>query len=139
MRLGFRRNFLSVLHPTENFFGILMSTRLRHLRPNFLWWSWWHVALTSPEDLLILYRSGIFTINTSIVNFQTCPKHRDDLEVYWKRQKRTYRSPHPAKTSSKSYAKCSRLRGIQASTCKKFWVISITFLTVAAGKNLINC
>ena len=36
---------------------------------------------------------------------------------------------------------CSRLRlrGIQASTCKDFWLISITFLTVAAGKNLINC
>jgi hypothetical protein len=57
-----------------------------------------------PEDLLILYRSGIFAIDTSIVNFQTCPRHRDDLEVYWKRQKRTYRSPHPDKTSSsKSY------------------------------------
>ena len=31
LRLGFRRNFLSVLHPreqTENFFGILISTRL---------------------------------------------------------------------------------------------------------------
>jgi hypothetical protein len=94
---------------------------------------------TWAEDLLILYRSGIFAIDTSIVNFQTCPRHRDDLEVYWKRQKRTYRSPHPAKTSSKSYAKCSRLRGIQASTCKDFWLISITFLTVAAGKNLINC
>ena len=93
-----------------------------------------------PEDLLILYRSGIFAIDTSIVNFQTCPRHRDDLEVYWKRQKRTYRSPYPAKTS-KSYAKCSRLRvrGIQASTCKDFWLISIAFLTVAAGKNLINC
>jgi hypothetical protein len=62
-----------------------------------------------PEDLLILYRSGIFAIDTSIVNFQTCPRHRDDLEVYWKRQKRTYRSPHPAKTSticsSKSYTR----------------------------------
>ena len=41
--------------------------------------------------------------------------------------------------TSKSYAKCSRLRGIQASTCKYFWLISITFLTVAAGKNLIKC
>ena len=106
--------------------------------PIFLWWSWWHVVLTFPEGLLILYRSGIFAIDTLVVNFQTCPRHRDDLEVYWKRQKRTYRSPHPAKTS-KSYAKCSRLRGIQASTCKDFWLISITFLTVAAGKNLINC
>ena len=95
--------------------------------------------MTSPEGHLILYRSGIFAIDTSIVHFQTCPRHRDDfLGVYWKRQKRTYRSPHPAKTS-KSYAKCSRLRGIQASTCKDFWLISITFLTIAAGKNLINC
>jgi len=93
-----------------------------------------HVVLTSPEGLLILYRSGIFAIDTSIVNFQTCPRHRDDLGVYWKRQKRTYRSPsHPAT----SYAKCSR--GIQASTCKDFWLKSITFLPVGAGKNLINC
>jgi hypothetical protein len=104
-----------------------------------LWWSWWHVVLTSTEGLLILYRSGIFAIDISIVNFQTCPTHRDDFGVYWKRQKRAYRSPsHPAK-NSKSYAKCSRQRGIQASTCKDFWLISITFLTVAAGKNLINC
>ena len=119
--------------PTSNLVEI---TRL----PNFLWWSWWHVVLTPPEDLLILYRSGIFAIDTSIVNFHTCPRHRDDLEVYWKRQKKTYRSPHPAKTS-KSYAKCSRLRGIQfqASTCKDFCLISIAFLTVTAGKNLINC
>ena len=58
-----------------------------------------------PEDLLILYRSGIF----AIVNFQTCPRHRDDLEVYWKRQKRTYRSPHPAKTSSSK----SDMRNVQ--------------------------
>ena len=89
-----------------------------------------------PEGLLILYRSGIFAIDISIVNFQTCPTHRDDFGVYWKRQKRAYRSPsHPAK-NSKSYAKCSRQRGIQASTCKDFWLISITFLTVAVGKDL---
>jgi hypothetical protein len=51
-----------------------------------------------------------------------------------KRQKRTYQSPsRPAR----SYAKCSR--GIHASTCKDFWLKSITFLPVAAGKNLINC
>ena len=30
-----------------------------------------HVVLTSPEGLLILYKSGIFAIDTSIVNFQT--------------------------------------------------------------------
>jgi hypothetical protein len=39
----------------------------------------------------------IFAIDTSIVNFQTCPRHRDNLGVYWKRWKRTYRSPsHPS-------------------------------------------
>ena len=40
---------------------------------------------------------------------------------------------------ARSYAKCSRARGIHASTCKVFWLISITFLPVAAGKNLIKC
>ena len=30
-----------------------------------------HVVLTSPEGLLILYKSGIFAIDTSIVNFKT--------------------------------------------------------------------
>jgi hypothetical protein len=90
--------------------------------------------MTSPEGLPILYKSGIFAIDTSIVNFQTWPRHRDDLGVYWKRQKRTYYSPsRPAR----SYAKFSR--GIHASTCKDFWLKSITFLPVAAGKNLINC
>ena len=89
-----------------------------------------HVVLTSPEGLLILYTSGIFAIDTSRVNFQTWPRHR----VYWKQQKRPYQSPsHPAT----SYAKCSR--GIHASTCKDFWLKSITFFPVAAGKNLINC
>ena len=44
-----------------------------------------HVVLTSPEGLLILYKSGIFAIDTSIVSFQTLPRHRDDLGVYWKR------------------------------------------------------
>jgi hypothetical protein len=28
---------------------------------------------------------------------------------------------------------------VHASTCKDFWLKSITFLPVAAGKNLINC
>ena len=56
-----------------------------------------HVVLTSPEGLLILYRSGIFAIDTSIVNSQTCPRHRDNLGVYCKRWRRTYRSPsHPS-------------------------------------------
>ena len=86
-----------------------------------------HVVLTSPECLLILYRSGISAIDTSIVHFQTCPRHRDDLGVYWKRPKRTYRSPsHPAT----SYAKCSR--GTKASTCKHFFQLQhIKILSIA--------
>ena len=60
-----------------------------------------HVVLTSPEGLLILYKSGIFAIDIST-----------RLGVYWKRQKRTYQSPsRPAR----SYAKCSRV--IHASSC----------------------
>jgi hypothetical protein len=117
--------------PTQKTFTAYM------LVSNLWWWlCLWcgHVVLTSPEGLLILYKSGIFAIDTSIVNFQTWPRHRDDLGVYWKRQKRTFQSPsRPAR----SYAICSR--GIHASTCKEFWLQSITFLPVAAGKNLINC
>ena len=92
------------------------------------------VVLTSPEGIRILCRSGIFAIDTYIVNFQTCPRHRDELGVYQKRQKRTCQSPpHPAKSS----VKCSR--GKQASICKDFWQKSRTFLAVGAGKNHINC
>jgi hypothetical protein len=55
------------------------------------------IGAKRPGFLLILYKSGIFAIDTSIVNFQTWPRHRDNLGVYWKRQKRTYQSPsHPA-------------------------------------------
>ena len=98
-----------------------------------------HVVLTPPEGLLILYRSGIFAIDTSIVNFQTCPRHRDNLGVYCKRWRRTYRSPsHP-----------SLLRVMQnvQEACRHQHVkifgwnddYSITFLPIAAGKSLINC
>ena len=95
------------------------------------------VAMTAvlifPEGLLILCRSGIFVIDSSVANCQICPRHRDDLGVYWKRKKRICQAPiHPANSS----AKCAR--GIQASRCKEFWLKSRTFLAVGAGKNLIN-
>jgi hypothetical protein len=38
-------------------------------------------GINLPEGLLILYRSGIFVIDTSVVNWQICPRHRDDLGV----------------------------------------------------------
>jgi hypothetical protein len=65
-----------------------------------------------------------------VANCQICPRHRDDLGVYWKRKKRICQAPiHPANSS----AKCAR--GIQASRCKEFWLKSRTFLAVGAGKN----
>ena len=44
-----------------------------------------------PEGLLILYRSGIFVMDTSVVNCQICPRHRDDLGICWKRQKQGFK------------------------------------------------
>jgi hypothetical protein len=100
-----------------------------------LWWRLWtYMVLTSPEGLLILYRSGLFAIDTSIVNCQKCPRHRDDLEVYWKRQKRTYRSPW--------FILLRFMRNFQDTYRHQhysFWLKSRPFLPVGAGKNLINC
>jgi hypothetical protein len=100
-----------------------------------LWWRLWtYMVLISPEGLLILYRSGLFAIDTSIVNCQKCQRHRDDLEVYWKRQKRTYRSPW--------FILLRFMRNFQETYRHQhysFWLKSRPFLPVGAGKNLINC
>ncbi|CAG2235052.1 unnamed protein product [Mytilus edulis] len=70
-----------------------------------------------PEGVLILYRSGIFSIDCSSCDIYICPKHRDDFGIYWRRQTRKCQSPtHP----DKSVAKPSR--GIPASVCKELWM-----------------
>ncbi|CAG2186996.1 unnamed protein product [Mytilus edulis] len=80
-----------------------------------------------PEGLLILYRSGIFSINCSSCDIYICPKHRDDFGIYWRRQTRKCQSPtHP----DQSVAKPSR--GIPASVCKELWMTKRISLPVGS-------
>ncbi|CAG2229758.1 unnamed protein product [Mytilus edulis] len=81
-----------------------------------------------PEGLLILYRSGIFSIDCSSCDIYICPKHRDDFGIYWRRQTRKCQSPtHP----DQSVAKPSR--GIPASVCKELWMTKRISLPVGSG------
>ena len=94
----------NVTSQLKDIYGLHVGVQLVMMTVD-MWY--WPGNLPRSGGLLILYKSGIFAIDTSIVNFQTWPRHRDDLGVYWKWQKRTYQSPsHPAM----SYAKCSRLQ-----------------------------
>ena len=63
-----------------------------------------------PEGLLILYRSGILTVDSYALNLLICPKHRDELGTHWIRRQRTCQSPF-----HKGKAKADR--GIQATSC----------------------
>ncbi|XP_076107223.1 uncharacterized protein LOC143075622 isoform X2 [Mytilus galloprovincialis] len=80
-----------------------------------------------PEGLLILYRSGIFSIDCSSCDIYICPKHRDDFGIYWRRQTRKCQSPtHPDQSVAKPN------RGIPASVCKELWMTKRISLPVGS-------
>ncbi|CAC5384685.1 unnamed protein product [Mytilus coruscus] len=84
--------------------------------------------LQIPEGLLILYRYGNFSLNSSTLEKYICPKHRDNLGIYWRRQQRRCQSTfHP----TNSHAKVER--GIQAQIAKEIWMDSGVYIPVGAG------
>ncbi|CAC5399407.1 unnamed protein product [Mytilus coruscus] len=86
--------------------------------------------LQIPEGLLILYRYGNFSLDSSTLEKYIYPKHRDNLEIYWRRQQRRCQSTfHP----TNSHAKVER--GIQAQVAKEIWMESGVYIPVGAGHN----
>ena len=109
--LPYMSQLSNVTSQLKDIYGLHVGVQLVMMTVD-MWY--WPGNLPRSGGLLILYKSGIFAIDTSIVNFQTWPRHRDDLGVYWKRQKRTYQT---ASRPARSYAKCSR--GIHRYVTKK--------------------
>ena len=80
-----------------------------------------------PECLLICFRSGLFDISSSTINFKICQKHRDVLGIYWKRTSAKCRfSEHP--TASK--------QGCIIQSCKQSWISTREVLSIGKGKCL---
>ena len=79
-----------------------------------------------PENLLILYRSGIFTVDSYALNLHICPNHRDELGIHWVRRQRTCQSPF-----HKGKAKADR--GIQARSSRELWFKRRINIPVGAG------
>ncbi|VDI18965.1 Hypothetical predicted protein [Mytilus galloprovincialis] len=84
--------------------------------------------LQIPEGLLILYRYGNYSLDSSTLEKYICPKHRDNLGIYWRRQQRRCQSTfHP----TNSHAKVER--GIQVQVAKEIWMESGVYIPVGAG------
>ena len=70
-----------------------------------------------PEGLFILYRSGIFSVDTTSTSLRICPKHRDSYGIYWHNNRTKCQYPdHP--TSSKAKAD----RGTPPLMYKQNWL-----------------
>ena len=79
-----------------------------------------------PEGVLILYRSGIYTVDSYALNLHICPKHRDELGIHWVRRQRTCQSPiHTGKAKAE--------RGIQAASSRELWFKRRINIPVGAG------
>lgn len=81
-----------------------------------------------PEGLLILYRSGLYSVDSSVLKYFICEKHRDELGTHWRRSQRTCQAPsHPNHSAAKVE------RGFQAAVCKQLWMSQRRIIPVGAG------
>ena len=79
-----------------------------------------------PEYMLILYRSGYFTIDKTVLSMKICIKHREELGARWKRPRRTCCYPgHQGKIKPD--------RGASPRLCKELWLKTRQILPVGAG------
>lgn len=83
-----------------------------------------------PEGLLILYRSGMFSVDIASTYLRICPKHRDIYGIYWHNNRTKCQfQDHP--TSSKAKAD----RGSSPMLCKQIWMCTRQVIPVGAGNN----
>ncbi|XP_052075392.1 uncharacterized protein LOC127712825 [Mytilus californianus] len=81
-----------------------------------------------PEALLILYRSGIFSIDHTTLQLKICQAHRDLLGIHWRRNKHSCCYPNH---NEKSKAKPDR--GTTPSLSKQYWLKTRQTIPVGSG------
>ena len=86
-----------------------------------------------PEGLLILYRSGIFTVDLPSINLRICPKHRDIYGIYWLSNRTKCQYPgHPSSSKAKAD------RGATPLMCKQYWLSTRQLIPVGIGKRILR-
>ena len=81
-----------------------------------------------PEALLILYRSGILTIDTDSLNLKICQKHREYSGTKWRRG--NARCIYPEHNNRKGRTD----RGASPCLCKEYYLKTRQTIPVGSGK-----
>ena len=81
-----------------------------------------------PEALLILYRSGVFSVDRTTLELSICRAHRDFLGVNWRRGKVRCSFPEHNENS-----KAKADRGATPSFCKEYWLQTRQAILVGSG------
>lgn len=82
-----------------------------------------------PEGLLLLFRSGLFTISRDTVKLKICSNHRQKLGTYFSRTSRRCCHPlHPENSKEKPD------RGISCSMAKETWLHARKVVLVGNGR-----
>ena len=84
-------------------------------------------SYTCPEALLILYRSGLFTVDKCVLQMRICKTHRDNLGLSWRKSRTKCEFPDHIGNGKAD-------RGACASMCKELWISRRHLLPIGADK-----
>ncbi|CAC5390617.1 unnamed protein product [Mytilus coruscus] len=86
-----------------------------------------------PEAFLILYRTGIFSIDSSALKLNICASHREYFGIQWRRKQiHCIYQGHSEKSRSNAD------RGACPTLCKLYWLNTRQILPVGAGKLIFS-
>lgn len=88
--------------------------------------------LDVPEAIVLLYRSGIFSIDSSTLKLRICQKHRDNIGLKWRRNKARCCHPNHNKQS-----KSKPFRGATPTFCKEYWLKTRRTIPVGSGNRFV--
>lgn len=93
----------------------------------------WMQFYDIPEDFLILYRTGIFSNDSSTLKLNICASHREYFGIQWSRKHiRCIYQGHSEKRRSNAD------RGACPTLCKLYWLKTRHILPVGAGKVIFS-
>lgn len=87
-----------------------------------------HAHVVIPEGLLLLFRSGLFSMNRDVIEFKICQNHKKHLGRQWVSNRRRCCHPlHPPTHKEKPD------RGITCSMSKEIWLHERIVVPVGSG------